>query len=286
MLCIYCNSNHIHKDGNHNGYQRYKCLDCNKKFDGEEYATKYIEYFGVKIKDKPTNRLTRDNYCIPTNKTDYKVRKNIELAELYKKNNIKTYIPEYYLNLPNEIFIDKNTYTDKWVKQHYEDCMYNYDLNMKYFNSIDKEKFNKKIDSFIKRNKLNQIFDLKQANVDGIYMLVLDEYKQVYIGISNNIKKRILNHWNNRKEFAQLIFGSRETSVLSIDSFGALDTTRIFIKELKWYQDINKIEEKIVSELDSKYSLNRVKGGLNDDLPKSLRNMVAISSMKKRDFNA
>ncbi len=164
MNCIYCNSNHVHKDGNHNGLQRYKCLDCNKKFDGEEYDTKYIEHFGVKIKDKSTNKLTRDNYCIPTNKTDSETRKNIETAEFYKTNNINVSIPKYYINLPNEVFVDKDTYTDDWVKKHYDNCMYNYDLNMKYFDSLDKKEFNKVLDDFIKRNKLNQIFNLEQVN--------------------------------------------------------------------------------------------------------------------------
>ena len=123
MNCIYCNSNHVHKDGNHNGFQRYKCLDCNKKFDGEAYDTKYIEHFGIKIKDKPTNKLTRDNYCIPTNKTDPETRKAIEMAELYKKNIINISIPKYFSNLPNEVFIDKDTYTDNWVEKHYDDCI-------------------------------------------------------------------------------------------------------------------------------------------------------------------
>ena len=157
MNCIYCNSSHVHKDGNHNGLQRYRCLDCNKKFDGEAYDTKYIEHFGIKIKDKSTNKLTRDNYCIPTNKTDSETRKSIEMAELYKMNNINVSFPKYFSNLPNEVFIDKDTYTDDWVKKHYDNCMYNYDLNMKYFDSLGKEEFNKELDDFIKRNKLNQI---------------------------------------------------------------------------------------------------------------------------------
>lgn len=284
MICVFCNSDQVHKDGNHNGYQRYKCLDCKKKFDGEEYTTNYIEYFGVKIKNRSTNKLTRDNYCIPTNKTEPQERRNIEKAEYCKNNNIKAFIPSYYLNLPNEVFVDKNTYADSWVKQHYEDCMYNYDLNMKYFNSLDKNIFNKKLDSFIKKNKLKQITDLNQAEINGVYVMVLDEYKQVYIGISKNIKKRIIGHWNYQKEFGRLIFGPKETSVLSIDSFGAFDTTRIYIKEVSWYQNINKLEYDLVNKFDSKYTLNRISGGLNCKIPDYLRNMAAISSMKKRDL--
>ncbi len=64
-------------------------------------------------------------------------------------------------------------------------------------------------------------------------MLVLDEYKQVYIGQSTDIKSRILHHRSKKKPFDRLIFGSVENSILSIDSFGALDTTRIYISYKK-----------------------------------------------------
>ena len=37
MNCIKCNSEHTQKDGNHNGFQRYKCLDCKKRFDYGKY---------------------------------------------------------------------------------------------------------------------------------------------------------------------------------------------------------------------------------------------------------
>ena len=49
--------------------------------------------------------------------------------------------------------------------------------------------------------------------------MVLDDYKQVYIGIANNIKKRVMNHRSAKKEFGKLIFGSKDNSGLSIDSF-------------------------------------------------------------------
>ncbi len=157
MICKYCKSSHLHKDGRRNGLQRYRCLDCNKRFDGEIYTTTFIEHFGIKIKEKPTNKITRDNYCTPTNKTEYDDRKMIELAEYYKKNNIKVPIPSYYSDFPNEIFIDKNTYTDTWVRKHYEECMYNYDLNIKYFSKLDRDGFNKELDSFIEKTRWNRL---------------------------------------------------------------------------------------------------------------------------------
>ena len=285
MICRYCNSTHVHKDGQHNGQQRYRCLECRKRFDDGLYTTKYIEHFGAKLKDKSTNKLTRENYCTPTNKTEYEVRKIIEQIEVYKKHNMALPLltPSCYVNLPNEIFIDKDTYTDEWVKQHYENCMYNYDLNIRYFGSLNKEEFDEALNRFVKKYKMVQVFDLNKAPMAGVYMLVLDEYKQVYIGISYCIKKRILSHWNHKKEFGKLIFGSRETSVLAIDSFGALDTTRIYVKRLMG-EDINALEAKMVANLDDKFTLNRVRGGLNSDIPNSMRGLLAMSSMKERDL--
>ena len=32
----------------------------------------YINHFNVKVKKTERNRLTRDNYCIPSNELDYK----------------------------------------------------------------------------------------------------------------------------------------------------------------------------------------------------------------------
>ena len=69
MKCINCNSTHIQKDGNHNGYQRYKCLNCKKRFDSGPYenVNEYIFHFNLKLKKQNNNKLTKDNYCIPSN---------------------------------------------------------------------------------------------------------------------------------------------------------------------------------------------------------------------------
>ena len=118
---------------------------------------------------------------------------------------------------------------------------------------------------FLKKNKkFKEIYDLNQCREEsGIYILVLDEYKQVYIGVSENIKNRILQHWSAKKEFDRLIWGKIENSILSIDSFGALDTTRIFVMFENSY-DAYLNEGKMVREFNQKYLLNRTAGGINN----------------------
>lgn len=52
--------------------------------------------------------------------------------------------------------------------------------------------------------------------------MVLDEYRQVYIGATSEsagTAERIRQHWSGQKQFDRLLAGSVETSVLSIDSF-------------------------------------------------------------------
>jgi len=276
MKCLKCNSKRIVKDGQHNGLQRYKCLDCKKRFDYGVYQNEieYITHFNTKIHKTDYNKLTRENYCIPTNKISYVCKKSLKFS-----------INTMGYKIPNEYYIDENTYTDKYILEHLEDCIYNYDLNMRYFNNLNHNEFNSYLESYVKDNNFKEIMDLKEvAKVEGIYILVLDDYNQVYIGISNDIKHRILAHWATKKDFDTLLFGKRENSVLSIDSFGALDTTRIFYKTIENSQNINQEEYVLVSSFDEKYKLNRVDGGINSESNVSIRNLELLGSMQKRNL--
>ena len=93
-----------------------------------------------------------------------------------------------------------------------------------------------------------------------------------------------MSHWSGKKEFFRLIFGGAENSILSIDSFGALDTTRIFIREYKWSYDLDAVERKLVANFNPKYRLNRVAGGLNGEDDSALRNLELFNTMVTRDF--
>jgi len=277
MKCVRCNSQHIQKDGNHNGYQRYKCMDCKKRFDNGLYEGKHIIHFNTKIKATKYNKLTKENYCEKTNKISSELKKYLKYRIEYRNYKI-----------PNDIYLDSETYTEEYVNEHYDDCMENFNRNMKKFSKLDYNDFNKYLLKFVKENGFKEIKDLKEVDdKQGIYILVLDEYKQVYIGCARktdntNIKKRIIQHWNKRKEFDRLIFGMKEKSILSIESFGALDTTRIFYKEIK--NNLYQQEEKIVYEFNNIYTLNRVGGGINSEKDYLMRNHKLICSMKRRNF--
>ncbi len=102
----------------------------------------------------------------------------------------------------------------------------------------------------------------------------------MYVGESKNICKRIKEHWNRKKTFDKLIFGRVEDSVLSIDSFGPLDTTRVFIYET---YDNYKIEERLTSYIPKKFLLNRTTGGFRGDADVEIK-VATIANKNKRNL--
>ena len=182
-----------------------------------------ILHLGIKIQEKESNRINKDFY-------------------LQAK-------PEHMMGWSEE------DYPSQRLK-----ASLNYDMNMQFFESLDKTEFCAYIAKQSQKFKMTECFDLNElAGIEGLYMLVLDDYKQVYLGISGDIKKRIQSHWRKQKSLERLIFGDVCNSVLSIDSFGPLDTTRVFyIKSNSTYT----LEEKIVNAFDPLYTLNRTAGGI------------------------
>lgn len=180
---------------------------------------------------------------------------------------------ELYAKIDNRSsLISGQIYSDEWCQKHFENCMINFDLNMKYFMSLDRHEFNNALDKFIKKTKkFIEVFDLNEYQYkSGYYMLVLDEFCQVYIGTSQDIKKRIMNHWSKQKQFDRLIFGSINNSIISIDSFRALDTTRIFVYQTN---RIFSMENSYINKFPSKFLLNRTIGGkLDGGLKEAVKN--------------
>lgn len=186
------------------------------------------KHFGVLVREKSDGmKLTRENYIRVSNKSSFRKEK---------------------------------VYPDSYISKHKENCLYNYDLNMNNFNSFSKEDFNEELLKFLdKTRKFKEVKDLYPfKNVTGYYILVLDEYSQVYIGRSIDIKKRIQAHWSRQMPFDRLVFGDKDKSVLSIDSFRAYDTTRIFVYPTK---DYVMHEDSFINLINPKYVLNRTKGG-------------------------
>lgn len=226
-------------------------------------------HFGVLLNTTKYLKINREDYAKIDNKnhslTFYK--RYHERMTLYKNSNdsFLQKCSKYYFDNYLNIFDDETltTYKNEFCIEHQKKCLINYDLNMNFFNKIEYTDFEKIINKLKNRyKKLEEIKDLTHyEKKSGIYILVLDEYKQIYIGQTNDIKKRILQHWTRKKQFFQLIFGEIDKSILSIDSFGALDTTRIFVYETDDFYKQLDLEDKIVNYVPKDYILNRTKGG-------------------------
>ena len=201
---------------------------------------------------------------------------------------ISVHTDEPYLTRDNYISLCKDVEFRKWYRYLASDifdslservefqkkcAVLNYDINMAYYKSLDESDFNSFInEKLVKNPRFVQVDDLKKYSTMGLYVMVLDRYKRVYIGISNNIRERIRNHWSKRMDISRLIFaGGVLRSKLSIDSFRVLDTTRIFVyegNETNTREELEKLENRLVEEFPSCYSANRMMGGNVEDVIK------------------
>lgn len=209
-----------------------------------------IEHFGVWVREKESGlRLTRENYATISTKPSF--------PEMFR-----------FLDSKNETYKDETTfeYKDSWCEKHYEQCMENFDLNMLLFSNLDPKEFNEKLNAYVKSEKFHECFDLKKYDgKEGCYILVLDQYCQAYVGTTSNIKTRVMSHWSKKKSFDRLLFpiSAVTESVLSIDSFRALDTTRIFVRP---EYNASFSEHTLVKKFPPKFLCNRISGGSLEEI--------------------
>ena len=223
-----------------------------------------IKHFGITVMSGRYGlELSRDTYAIINKKNS-----------LSKFDNMK------------EAYADEagTTYTDEWCTEYQKLILQNFDLNMQFFSTLNHEDFQTEINNFLKKNKrFVEVTNLIEYNgVSGYYIMVLDKYCQVYIGTTNDIMRRIHQHWTKSKSFDRLLFPmyAVNKSVLCIDSFRALDTTRIFVYATKkTYSN----ENKYINSFSPQFVSNRLGGGM---FSKGLLGFLeAGSTIKSREFD-
>lgn len=201
-------------------------------------------HFGLEVKEgKYGLKLAREGYAIIDNRNTIQTR----------NQNVKDFTD-----------ISKKYYTEEWCLEHQKKCLENYDFNMRIFSELNHNDFNEKIERFLKKySKFEKVEDLKQYDdVPGYYMMILDSYCQLYLGATENILRRIRQHWTKRTSFDRLLFPMNNVngSSISIDSFRALDTTRIYV-----YKSITFDKENdYIQFFPSKYVCNRIGGNIKD----------------------
>jgi hypothetical protein len=203
-------------------------------------------------------------------------------VNIHKKSDGLKLTRDNYIKVKNKSTLRKGmVYDDSFINKHIENCLYNYDLSLEYFRSLSKEEFNKELMNFVSKTKFfKEITDLVPlSGISGYYIMVLDEYSQAYIGRGIDIKGRIQTHWSRQMDFDRLIFGSKENSILSIDSFRAHDTTRIFVYPTHEHV---KYEDKFINMFNENYLLNRTSGGKLS----GLREVIINRKTRKLSDNA
>lgn len=218
-----------------------------------------IEHFGIKLKlPEDELRLSRDNYI------------------QYHKDGSP--------------ILSFGPMGEEALRKQIDRCMFNFDLNMQFFSELDEGSFIEELDSFLESHpSFKKVDDLNlYKDLPGTYLMVLDEYKQAYLGGTNSLKRRIQRHWTYKKPLDRLIFGTVVDSKLSIDSFRALDTTRLYIHAISEEQVF--AEEREVTRIEDRYLLNRtatglLSGGLKEALEKRVpRDLLSIGELWLLDY--
>lgn len=211
----------------------------------------------------------------------YKRTQDAYRRRYYKENEfLKKYTYEEYINqfIPGNWKYRKALYdfSDSFYKPYYSDMWYkifgealtkNYNINIEHFNKLSKDDFDNALKQFLDNYPFfYEIDDLSDSKYEcpGYYVLVLDRYKQVYIGMGGNIKKRVLDHFKKIVKYDRRIFGKTEESKISIDSFGCFDTTRIFVHPDSLVSWGISHEDELINAFDNKFVTNRIRG---DELP-------------------
>ena len=237
-------------------------------------------HFGVTVREgKRGLKLTRETYVIVNNTNSFypKTDDSPPSRKLYED------MRRPYLKLGIEPWTDatRKKYTDEWCQWHYKNCIENFDLNMEFFSALSRDEFDAAITTFLEKcQEFTQVSDLNICNEKpGYYMMVLDEYCQVYIGTTDNIRRRIQQHWSSIKPFDRLLLpiGAVDTSILSVDSFRAYDTTRIYAHITS---NTYKSEDKYINHFPAEFVCNRLAGG---EITGGL--LQAIAMKKQRQLN-
>ena len=224
-------------------------------------SDKYIMHFGIRVDaTRPTARINRDTYTQVS-----------ERPSIYNYHEAKYHIEHFKSAF---LLLDEATQSVSYTEDHCnllrDRALSNFDINMQKFALLDTSDFEDVLRKFTRRRHFSEIANLNDAawsdpcelGIDGyLYIMVLGQYKQVYIGMTRSaLKTRILQHWRKRKPLDRLVWGSLDVSPISIDSFGSLDTTHIYAKPVveNFLGYLDLTEHRYIHAYDQRYILNRL----------------------------
>lgn len=100
-------------------------------------------------------------------------------------------------------------HSDMYLLVQRDRALRNFDLSIRFFETLDRSGFDESLEQLLGKAKyLKPVERLADwAGADGAYVMIFDDYKQLYVGQSSDIRKRIRAHWSGRKSFDRLLFG-------------------------------------------------------------------------------
>ena len=170
-----------------------------------------MNYLGMEyIKDEMTYSHLNENNFI----TEFNAETDKYLSKYEDRQNLEMIYKKY-----KDCFMDNS---EKFIN--------NLRINLHFFKSLDEIGFKKEVERVSLKYHFKQIDDMSSYK-NCLYMAVLDEYKQIYVGkCVNGLKNRMRKHWNakiipNR----QIWSGGFEYSRIKYDNFKLFDTTRLYV---------------------------------------------------------
>lgn len=153
--------------------------------------------------------------------------------------------------------------SDAFLLTQRDAALVNFDLSLSYFASLGADEFELALERALSHGGgFTQVQSLAEWDgVEGVYVMVFDEYRQFYVGQSVDLRRRIKAHWSKRKSFDRLLLGSPYDSIFPVDELRALDTTRIYAKATTNPFDL---EQRTEAASDQRFCLNRMMGGQPD----------------------
>lgn len=244
--------------------------------------TKGIMHFGL-IYSKPRKELELHKVNYARIRTEGTVV-NGNLGQYVVKSDIDLALEE-----GKKLCIEGFTREDakKACEEQRRNALRNYDYNKQYFRMLKSSEFKHQIEKFREAypefTEVKAINDYRPKNVgicssgpyEGVYVMVLGKYKQIYVGQTKSLSTRIKEHWGVRagndlehierwdssvlplKKCTYYPGANEENSVLTIDAFGPLDTTQIFFYETPLDAVRKKLEAELIDFFNHKFLCNR-----------------------------
>ncbi len=230
----------------------YKKYDYRLNIFSEQPEMKSINHFGVKT--TAIGDLFDSYQDIVNGFADFYIHKKYDkihkFQEKLKSGNLSDFDRKFYrdcIQSQKRLIQPERFYDD--VCMLYRDLIIT--MTIPVISQIDAIEFKKCLYDYLEKcSEFVPCKNLQDYNkVSGIYMLVLDKMNQVYIGQSNDMKRRITRHWSEKQEYPH-----------GIDLYGPLDTTQIFVYSLdENYLDNEEIHK--ITAFESDFSLNSSIGG-------------------------